>query len=183
LGGIILIEVTPKHCSVNFRPPTTTVSFVIDRDDANRFSPLVGDLVNYSLVLKKKRNKSINMHNYMWVLCDKIAQARHDMMVLTKEDIYRMAVREAGLWNDVTVDNQNTKDLIADWQRNGIGWFAEVVFRGDEYTTLRLYRGASVYTADQLYRLTDYVVEMAKENGIDTISDAELKRLKELWNG
>ena len=83
--------------------------------------------------------------------------------------------------HDVKVPNDSTKELIEDWQRNGIGWFAETVFRGDEETTLRLYRGASVYNAEELYRLTNYVVQMAQDVGVSTISDAEIEQLKEKW--
>jgi hypothetical protein len=177
-----LTEVKPKQCWVKFDPPRALVGFEIKTEELEDFKKYVGkDISDYTLTLKKKKHKSRNMHNYMWVLCDKIAQARHDFMVYTKDDIYKHAVREVGLWNDIKVPNDSTKDLIADWQRNGTGWFAEVVFRGSEETTLRLYRGASVYSAEDLYRLTNYVVDMAKENGVDTISDAELERLKELW--
>ena len=178
-----MIEVKVKKCWVKFKPPAPPlVGFEINREDLDEFKDVLGkDLSGYVITLKKPKQKSINMHNYMWALCDAIARKRHGFMSLTKEDIYRLAVRDVGLWNDVKVPNDSTKELIEDWQRNGIGWFAETVFRGDEETTLRLYRGASVYNAEELYRLTNYVVQMAQDVGVSTISDAEIEQLKEKW--
>jgi len=178
-----MIEVGVKKCWVKFKPPAPPlVGFQVEREALDEFKDVLGkDLTGYTITLKKPKNKSRDMHNYMWALCDAIAKRRHGFMSLTKEDIYRLAVRDVGLWNDVKVPNDSSKELIEDWQRNGIGWFAETVFRGEEETTLRLYRGASVYDADQLYRLTNYVVQMAEEAGINTITRSEMEQLKEKW--
>ena len=178
-----MIDVKVKKCWVKFKPPAPPlVGFEINREDLDEFKDVLGkDLSGYVITLKKPKHKSINMHNYMWALCDAIAKKRHGFMSLTKEDVYRLAVRDVGLWNDVKVPNGSTKELIEDWQRNGIGWFAETVFVGDEETTLRLYRGASVYNAEELYRLTNYVVQMAQDAGVSTITDAEIEQLKEKW--
>lgn len=178
-----MIEVKVKQCWVKFQPPAPAlVGFQIEREDLDEFKDVLGkDLNGYTITLKKRKNKSRDMHNYMWALCDAIARKKHGFQSLTKEDVYRLAVREIGLWNDIKVPNDATKELIADWERNGVGWFAETVFRGDEETTLRLYRGASVYDADQLYRLTNYVVNMAEEQGISTITRREMQLLKEAW--
>ena len=175
-----MIETKVKQCRIKLTPPV--VAFEVEKSVLSDFEPLMDKNIDgYILTLKKRKNKSRDMHNYMWALCDKIAQNMHDFRIWTKEDIYRMAVREVGKWTDVKVPNEDTKDIISDWERNGTGWFAETVFRGSEETILRLYRGASVYDADAMYRLTNYVVDMAKEKKIETITDTEMKRLKELW--
>lgn len=178
-----MIEVAVKKCWIKFKPPAPPlVGFQVEREALDEFKDVLGkDLDGYVVTLKKPKAKSTNMHNYMWSLCDAIARKKHGFMSLTKEDIYRLAVREVGLWNDVKVPNESTGELIADWQRNGIGWFAETVFRGDEETTIRLYRGASVYDAEQLYRLTNHVVQMANDAGINTMTKTEMEQLKEKW--
>ena len=178
-----MIEVQVQKCWVKFTPPDPAlVGFQIKKEDLDEFKDVLGkDLGGYTLTLKKKKHKSINMHNYMWALCDAIAKKKHGFMSITKEDIYRLAVRDVGLWFDGKFPNEDTQKVISDWERNGIGWFAETVFRGEEETTLRLYRGASVYNAEELYRLTDYVVQMAQDAGVSTITDSEMQRLKEAW--
>lgn len=178
-----MIEVKVKKCWVKFKPPAPPlVGFQVDRESLDDFKDVLGkDLNDYILTLKKKKYKSRDMHNYMWALCDAIAKRRHGFMSLTKEDVYRLAVRDVGLWFDGKFPNKDTQKVISDWERNGIGWFAETVFRGEEETTLRLYRGASVYNAEELYRLTNYVVQMAQEAGVSTITDKEMQQLKEAW--
>lgn len=175
-----MIEAKVKKSNARFEPISRfIVEFDIEQEQFDEFNGK--DFTGYTLILKKKRNKSRDMHNYMWALCDEIAKKKHGFLKMTKEDVYRLAVREVGLWNDIKIPNESTQELISDWHRNGVGWFAETVFRGESETTLRLYRGASVYDADNLYRLTNYVVDMAKEVGIETITDAEMNRLKEMW--
>lgn len=178
-----MIEVKIKKCWVKFKPPAPPlVGFEVDREALDEFNKVLGkDLTGYTLTVVKKKQKSRDMHNYMWALCDAIAKKKHGFMSLSKEDIYRLAVRDVGLWNDVKVPSDSVMDLISDWERNGVGWFAEIVFTGEEETTVRLYRGASVYDAEHLYRLTDYVVQTAKDVGIQTITDREMERLKEMW--
>lgn len=179
-----MIETKVKKCWVKFVPPNPPlVGFEVDKESLDDYYALKDqDLTGYTITLKKKKIKSRDMHNYMWALCDEIAKNRRDFTEWTKEDVYRHAVREVGLWHDIMVSNEDINNIIADWKRNGIGWFAETVFAGQTETVLRLYRGASVYDADQLYRLTNYVVDMAKETGVETITDAEMKRLKEMWS-
>ena len=178
-----MIEVKVRKCWVKFKPPAPPlVGFQVDRESLDEFKGVLGkDLTGYTITLKKPKQRSRDMHNYMWALCDAIAKKKHGFMSLTKEDIYRLAVRDVGLWFDGTFPNGDTQKLIEDWERNGIGWFAETVFRGEEQTTLRLYRGASVYNAEELYRLTNYVVQMAQDAGVSTITDKEMQQLKEAW--
>lgn len=177
-----MIETKIKKCWIKFNPPAPAlVGFEVAPEVLDDFNQFLGkDLSDHVLILKKKIRKSRSMHNYMWVLCDQIAKKRADFISYTKEDIYRMAVREVGLWYDVRIPTEQVKKFIEDWRGNGEGWFVETIIIGDEMSELRAYQGASVYDADSLYRLTNYVVEMAKESGVETISDKELERLKEL---
>lgn len=177
-----MIEIRPKKCWVKYAPPAPPlVGFEVERQDLDLFHDLLGKpLDGYVVTVKKKIKKSRDMNNYMWALCDQIAST---MQPLSKEDVYQMAVREVGLWNDGTFANEDIESVISDWEKNGIGWFAEVVFRGGVQTVLRLYRGSSVYNGEQLYRLVNKVVDMAQELGIETITDGELKHLQTLWEG
>lgn len=176
-----MIEVKPKKCWVKYTPPTPPlVGFEVEKEELDKFRDVLGKpLDKYTLVLKRKVKRSRDMNNYMWALCDEIGA----VMGMSKEEIYKMAVREVGLWNDGTFANDDMEDVISDWEKNGIGWFAEIVFRGGVQTVIRLYRGSSVYNGDQLYRLVNRVVDMAQELGINTITDGELKHLQILWEG
>lgn len=175
-----MIEVKPKKCWVKYVPPEPPlVGFEVDKADIDKFRDMLGKpLDGYSLTLKRKVRKSRDMNNYMWALCDEIASV---MTPMSKEEVYKMAVRDVGLWNDGSFNNEDIDNVISDWEKNGIGWFAEVLFRGGAQTIIRLYRGSSVYDGTQLYRLVNRVVDMAQELGIDTITESEMMRLKTLW--
>lgn len=177
-----MIETKIKKCWIKFNPPAPAlVGFEVAPEVLDDFHQYLGkDLSDHVLILKKKIRKSRSMHNYMWVLCDQIAKKRTDFISYTKEDIYRMAVRDVGLWYDVTLPTEQVRQFVTDWSKKGEGWFVETIIMGEEVTELRAYQGASVYDADALYRLTNYVVEMAKESGVETIPNDELERLKEM---
>ena len=54
----------------------------------------------YTLIFEKtKKSRSQNANSYLWVLCDKIAR----VVRTTKEEVYRKAIREVGVFNDVAV--------------------------------------------------------------------------------
>lgn len=147
-------------------------------DNADEFRKLEDkELDGYKLIIKKVR-KSKNMNSYMWVLCNQIALK---MKPMTKEDVYRLAVRNVGKWVDVEVGCDEVEPLKRSWMQNGEGWFCEPLMMGKDKATIRCYIGSSTYDADELYRLTEYVVEEAKELGIDTATPSDLEHMKKLW--
>lgn len=161
------------------------VTFYLPKNErVNDFTRLKGKSIDgYVLTLKKPQKKTRNMHNYMWVLCDEIAKkmSAKSFDTYTKEDVYRNAIREVGKWQDYEVPTEAVKDLITGWIHNGLGWLVEVIVSDKSTTQVRLYQGASTYSGEDLYRLTNYVVDEAKELGIETITESELKHLEELW--
>lgn len=131
----------------------------------------------YVIEIKKPR-KSKNMNSYMWVLCDKLAER---MPPLTKEDIYRACVQQAGKWVDASVGILDMVALETSWQSNGIGWFCDVLHKGEQEALVRCYIGSSVYDHSELRKLTNYVVDECGRYGIETATPAELDHLEYLW--
>ena len=139
----------------------------------------------YDLAFSEARKKRSNNANaYMWVLCDKIASILH----ATKEEVYRKAIREVGVFNDVAVQaGEPCGALIEGWSARGIGWFSEMFDSTltDKYDKpmkrVRLYKGSHKYDKKQMSRLIDWVVEEAKGLGIETMTENELKEMKEKW--
>lgn len=136
-------------------------------------------------ISKKRHQRSKEANAYMWVLIDKIADAIRD----TRENIYRQAVREAGVFTDVKVQTgEPMAELIADWSDNGIGWFAETFEKiydeeAGQMRMVRLYKGSSRYDTKQMSRLLDYVIDSAKSLGIETATPDEIARMKATWGG
>ena len=124
--------------------------------------------------LKSKRSTDAN--SYMWVLCDKIASAIHS----TKEEVYRKAIREVGVFNDVAVTKHALPYLIETWTSRGVGWLVDTFdSKLDGCKRVRLYTGSHKYDTKQMARLVDYIVEEAKELGIETLTPNELDRIME----
>lgn len=128
-----------------------------------------------------KRTKNANA--YCWVLCDEISKALHNGE--TRVDVYRKAIREVGIFRDIDLRADAARTMMKGWEGNGIGWFSEKVddseFEGFEL--IRFYFGSSVYNKKQMARLIDWIVEEAKDQGIEVLTDQELSLLKDGWNG
>lgn len=123
-------------------------------------------------------HRSLDANAYLWVLCDKISDAIH----VTKEETYRQAIRQVGVFHDGAFQTKDVPQIVRMWSENGIGWFVDVF---DSKLTgcrkLRFYHGSSLYDSKQMSRLIDYVVDEAKNLGIDTATPDEIARMKAMW--
>lgn len=177
-----MMEIGIKQAKVVFTPmKPPCIWFQVPQNEAlNDFKQLEDKLLDgYVLSVKKQKKKSLNANNYMWQLCDKIAQR----IKTSKEDVYRHAIREVGAWFDTSCDADKSDELCKAWESNGVGWFAEPILMGQRIASIRLYKGSSVYNGTELSRVIDYIVEEAKELGIETMTPNEILKLKQLWNG
>lgn len=175
-----MIEIKPKQLKIVHKPPyPPCVYFQVPLNaDLNDVKALEGKELNgYVLTLKKKKNKSLTANAYMWQLAKKIAIK----VGITEDDVYRKAVREVGAYIEMVVRSEEAETASKLWEKNGIGWFAEPYHHGQGTTVLRFYQGSSVYDGEQMRRLIDYIVDEAKEQGIDTMTTTEKERLIQLW--
>lgn len=153
--------------------------------DARKF---VGEMKpkKYVAEIKEYREKrSLDANAYCWVLIGKLA-AKLSMpkAPITPEDVYRRAIRDVGDNYEVTpIRDDAVERWKAIWSSNGIGWICEDLgpSKIEGYTNVRNYYGSSVYDTAQMARLIDIVIEACKENGIETMTPAELARLTEEW--
>lgn len=138
----------------------------------------------YDIQIKRKRpRRSKDANAYMWVLADKIA----NITLATKEEIYRKAIREVGVFQDVAVQREAVGSLVRTWSENGIGWFADVFDSkledsvGTPMKRVRLYKGSHTYNSKEMARLIDYIVDECHNLGIVTDTPEEIERMKMLW--
>lgn len=143
--------------------------------------------IDYVLSLARaKKPRSMDANAYMWVLCDKIAS----VVKSTKEEIYRKAIKEVGVFADVAVqEGEACAELISSWGSNGIGYFSEMfnssLFdkNGKPMKRVRLYKGSHTYTQPELSRVIDSLVDEAKALNIETLTPNQIKELEESWKG
>lgn len=143
------------------------------------------DYADYTLTLEKtKRPRSLDANSYMWALCDKIAQAVRNT---TKEEVYRRAIREVGVFSDVAVQEEAYEELVKTWNKNGIGYFSEVFDSmltdkdGNPMKRVRLYHGSHNYNQKQLSRVIDWVVDECKRLDIQVLTERKIKEMEASW--
>ena len=67
-----MIEAKIKGCEVHSVLDNEIIIKLVDRKDLGLVDGKNFD--GYTLILKKKKPKSVNINSYMWQLCDKIAR-------------------------------------------------------------------------------------------------------------
>ena len=102
---------------------------------------------------------------------------------LSKEDVYRMAIKAVGVYTPVTVVVWDLATIKRRWESHGVGWFGEVVDdAGTGKKLIHLYYGSSTYTVEEMKRLLDWLVDEAQQMQIPIpLSKAEEERLLERW--
>lgn len=176
------MEIRVSKLKIVWKPPSPPcIWFQVPSGEAlNDFLTIEGkQLDGYVLTLTKRRKKSLTANAYMWQLCEKIAVK----IDVTKEDVYKKAIREVGSFTDGVFSKTDAEDVQKSWSLNGIGWFAEQHGTFGDMVAVRLYQGSHIYDGDQMRRLIDYVVDEAKELGIETMTPNEIEKLKQLWKG
>ena len=170
---------TLHSLQVDFKTKKQIVSFKIDNDFAETFDRF-GDKY-LDIEIKIHRNKrSRNANDLCWTLCERIAQEIH----LTKEDVYREAVRRVGVWEAMPIREDAVKRWTEIWGSRGLGWIAEVVddskIKG--YKLVHSYYGSSTYNSAEMSRLINFLIDEAKEIGIPTEPPALVSLLLEEWH-
>ena len=137
-----------------------------------KFRPGKYEIVKY----REKRSSTANA--YMWALCGEIG----DVLGLSKEEVYRNAVREGNVYRDFhNMTEDEAKTLAHSWGLLGTGWFTERQdFEPDgEHLVIRAYYGSSTYNTRQMSRLIDRLVQDAKSVGIETADEEYIRGLLE----
>ena len=103
--------------------------------------------------------------------------------IYTKDNMYKKAIREVGIWADDDVAPDKVEWRRKAWARIGVGWFAERVdFTADgKKETIRFYYGSSEYDSKQMSRLIDCVVQDCKAVGVSVRPPEEIEALVKAW--
>lgn len=164
----------------------STIEFTVVLDSLYRqdvfevLNAMQGDKKPYTISIdRQKRKRSLNANNYMWQLCQKIAEK----IGTTKETVYRKNIREVGSFETVELISAGAERFIRSWESNGLGWVAEPISERGGYMTVIAYYGSSSYDTAEMSRLVEAVVEEAKGLGVETLPPWELDIIKAAWKG
>lgn len=128
------------------------------------------------ITIKKRTNKrSLNANAYCWTLIGKIAER----LSTTKTAVYREYIKDCGVYRVVTLSDNAVGTFKYVWENQGLGWLCETSkSRIKGFTDVIAYYGTSSYNVSQMARFIDYVVEEAKNLGIETLTAREIEALK-----
>ena len=135
---------------------------------------------------KYREKRSLDANAYMWVLCTKLADKLCDTTKVkhTKEDIYKKAVRELGVYKDFRDLSQSDANTLRHaWELLGTGWITEQVdyMPDGENVIVRCYYGSSQYNKKQMNRLISNIVQDCEAVGVPTKTPDEIANLISLW--
>lgn len=171
------------------------MTITLQADVRELFDSLKDKEVNVE-IKKASKHRSMDANAYLWHLCGEIAKASSKFSNEGKNDVYREAIQAKGEYEPLLVREEAVDYFIHKWSEKGVGWFAEVIddyimpddysdMMGDNkerYKTVHAYYGSSTYDSLSMSRVIDYVVNMANDLNIPTVTPAEEMRLLELWN-
>ena len=147
-----------------------------DLEEADKFMSMEGNEIE---IRNRYKKRSLDANAYMWKLCDEIAKK----VETTREDVYKLAVKEVGKFEFLMLQDHAVERFIEVWEMKGTGWFARVHHKADidGCSVVQAFYGSSSYDTAEMSRLVNYIVEEAKQLGIDTMPEDDVKRLLELW--
>ena len=185
-----MIEITGKILDMSLNFVTGKPKLLLELNERQTAMNCYDELhacEKLSIKISKYREKrSLNANAYFWKLCGELAQVLSDTTKTkhTKEDIYRNAIKESGIYKDFQgLSQTDAKTLRHAWELLGTGWITEQVdFMPDgENVIVRCYYGSSTYNKKQMSRLIDNIVQDCEAVGIETRTPNEIAEMLSLW--
>lgn len=139
----------------------------------------------FTLEIKaKKKNRSLTANAYMWTLCQEISvELSKDKTIVTKEEVYRQAVKACGHFTPIPVKNEAVQRFKEIWAAHGLGWLTENMGKAKTagYSIIAAYHGSSVYDTYEMARLIDYLIDECEQLGLQTRPQYEIDELVKEW--
>ena len=155
-----------------------TVTLSLPMQYAETIHALMQDDISAE-IKKWREHRSRDANALCWAVCQELAEA----LKITKEEVYRKAIRDVGEYEPLPIKACAVDKFCANWATKGIGWFADV--QDDSkipgYKLVFAYYGSSTYDTKQMSTLLDYLIDDAEQIGIVLKAGPELEqRLKEM---
>lgn len=131
------------------------------------------DKTKHYEVKEVKEKRSLNSNNYAWKLITEIA----NVLRVSKEEVYLEMLKAYGQSQMVSVLAEiDVSKYFKYYSEAG-----ESILNGKKFKHYKVYMGSSEMDTKQMSILIDGIVQEAKNLDIETLTPAELSRLKEEW--
>ena len=168
-----------RDLTVN-RDGTQNVTVTVTCDFSKDYDRLKDQ--DLSIEIKKaSKERSLTANAFCWCLCSDIGKALNPP--LSKEEVYRMAIKAVGVHTNVAVPAWQIQTLRQRWEDHGTGWFLEIL---DDFSIgskwVCLYYGSSTYTVDEMRVLIDWLLDQCHQMELSIpLSKKEEEELLERW--
>ena len=120
-----------------------------------------------------RKKRSLDANRYAWVLINEIA----NVLRTSKDEIYQTMLKRYGQSDMVSVIAEvNVAPYFKYYEEIG-----EADLQGKHFKHYRVFKGSSEYDSREMSILIDGIISEAKELGINTMTPAEVAKLKEMW--
>ena len=152
------------------------ITFTVNEPSAINEIDKIKDCEKLSIkAVKHRERRSLDANAYMWVLLQKISEVLHQ----DKWNIYLEMLGRYGVFTHIIVKPNVADKVKEEWRT--VKELGEVNVNGTTGIQLQCYFGSSTYNTKEMSVLIDGVVSEARELGIETLSPAELERMKAAW--
>ena len=168
--------------SIDYLSKKPKIQLLINTNEITHLEELKG--LELDIEIDKHREKrTLNANAYCWVLCDKIAKKLTvPDAVITKEDVYKDAILNIGTFQPMIVEEKAYDNLKRIWEKQGLGFLIQEVSRKDKCIRINCYYGSSTYNTKEMSLLIELLVQQAKEQDIETKTQAEIESLLRSWD-
>lgn len=137
----------------------------------------IKDCERLSITAKKWRQKrSLDANSYCWTIISKIAEKINS----SKDEVYEEMLQKYGyFYQDEEGYISITVKAEVDMSKIAGHW--KFLKTNGKFTSYLMIKGSSEYDSRQMAKFIDCIVEEAKLLGIETMTPAELERIKAAW--
>ena len=156
------------------------ITFSINESSAVNEIDMLKDCKLSIKAVKYRKKRSLDANAYLWVICSKLAEVHQT----SKEEIYEQMLQKYGVLYQDEEDNYIIVTLKADIDTSKLEGHWKYYKSSDDgkFKSYLMIKGTSLYNTSEMARFIDMVVQEAKEEGIETLTPAELERMKAAWN-
>lgn len=137
--------------------------------------------VPVSIEIKKaSKHRSLSANNYAWALIDKIAAKTG----VPESEVYQQAIREIGGVSDYYGMKEEAFEAFSEiWTKGHLGRQVQVIPGSAKpgWINVRAWKGSSDFDSAQMARLIDSLIQEAESQGIPTVTEKEIERMKAQW--
>ena len=150
------------------------------RDDPGQLWDELKDVPVLVDIKKASKHRSLSANNFAWTLIDKIAEKTG----ISVTEVYREAIREiGGVCDYYGIKEAAFESFCKLWNGNHLGRQVEIVPGSVKpgWINVRAWKGTSDFDSAQMARFIDTLIQEAEAQGIPTVPDRDVERMKARW--